>query len=137
MIVEGQEDLYSERKLHPNAVRGMLSAISVDYGVPILQTKNDEDSALLMAVIAKRLLNDNKEFTLHSSKPLTLKEQQEYIVSALPGVGPILSKPLLKEFGSVKKLINATHDELKKVDLIGDKKASKIKDVVDSDYSGD
>ncbi len=135
VIIEGEEDLYSQRNLHPNAVRGMLSTICIDYGVPILTTKNSDDTALLMAMIAKReQINEDREFTLHSSKPLTLKEQQEYIVSSLPGVGPILSKPLLKKFGSVKNIVNANETQLKEVELIGDKKAAKIKEVVDSEY---
>ncbi len=136
VIIEGTEDLYSERKIHPNAIRGMLGAIAVDYQVPMLNTKNAEDTALLMAVIAKREQSDEKkEFTLHSMKPLTLKEQQEYLISALPGVGPVLSKPLLKKFGSVKKILNASIDKLKEVELIGEKKASKIKEIVDSKYN--
>ena len=134
IILEGEEDLYSQRKLNPNAIRGMLATISIDFGIPILTTKNAEETALLLAIIAKRQVQDKKDFTLHGAKPLTLKEQQEYIISALPGVGSVLSKPLLKKFGSVKKIINASEDKLKKVELIGDKKASKIKEVVESNY---
>ena len=137
IIIEGTEDLYTQRKLHPNAIRGMLAAVSIDYGVPILNTKNKEETALLLAVIAKREQSEErKKFTLHSLKPLTLKEQQEYIISALPGIGPILSKPLLKKLGSVKKVINASKEKLKQIDLIGEKKAAKINEVVDSEYKG-
>ncbi|MFH2020800.1 MAG: DEAD/DEAH box helicase [archaeon] len=135
VVIEGTEDIYSQRNLHPNAIRGMLAAITVDYGVPILTTKNSDETAMLLAVIAKREQSvDKNDFTLHSHKPLTLKEQQEYIISALPGVGPVLSKPLLQKFGSVRNIINATEAELKEVDLIGDKKAAKIKEIVDSKY---
>jgi ERCC4-type nuclease len=135
LILEGEGDLYSQRKLFPNAIRGMLATICVDYGIPILTAKNADDTALLMAMIAKREQTDeDKDFTLHGAKPLTLKEQQEYLISALPGVGPVLSKPLLKKFGSVKNILNASEKELKEVDLIGDKKAAKIKEIVDSEY---
>jgi Fanconi anemia group M protein len=135
IILEGDGDIYSQRQLHPNAVRGMIATICVDYGIPIIRTKDADDSALTMAMIAKReQTDDNREFTMHGAKPLTLKEQQEYIVSALPGVGPILSKPLLLKFQSVKNIVNATEKELKEVDLIGDKKAAKIKEIVDSEY---
>jgi len=136
LILEGQEDIFAERKLHPNAIRGMLATITIDYGIPILTTKNNEDSALLMAIIAKREQNEEKkEFTLHGLKPLTLKEQQEYIISSLPGVGPVLSKPLLEKFGSVKKIINGSIDNLKEVNLIGEKKARRIKEIIDSEYN--
>ncbi len=135
LIVEGDEDIYSQRKVHPNAIRGMLASIVVDFNVPILYTKHFKDTAALLAVIAKReQLKQLKEVTLHTQKPLTLKEQQEYVVSSLPGVGATLSKPLLKKFKTVKKVINASEEKLKKIDLIGEKKAKRIKEVLESDY---
>lgn len=137
IIVEGINDIYSIRNIHPNAIRGILTTITVSYGIPILYTKNFKDSASMILTIAKREQDENgKCFSAHRiKKPLTLKEQQEYIVSALPNIGPNLAKPLLKKFKSVKNLINATEDELKDVDLIGEKKAKAIKHVTDKDYS--
>jgi ERCC4-related helicase len=136
-IIEGEEDIYSQRKLHPNSIRGVLSTIVVSYGIPILQTKNPKDTAALFLAIAKREADPSKkDFTLHSSKPLTDKELQEYIVSALPGVGTIIAKPLLKKFKSIKNLVNADEKELKEVELIGEKKAKRIKEIVDKNYEG-
>ena len=40
--------------------------------------------------------------------------------------------PDIEEFITVKGVINASEEELKKVDGIGDKKAQKIRDVIDS-----
>jgi ERCC4-related helicase len=135
IILEGKEDIYAQRKMHPNAIRGMISTICVSYGVPIIVTTDADDSALMMATIAKReQAPDDNGFTMHSTKPLTLKEQQEYIVSSLPGIGPLLAKPLLEKLGSVKNIVNASVEELKQVELIGDKKAAKIKEITDSEY---
>ena len=78
IIIEGNEDIYTQRKLHPNAIRAMLATICIDYSIPLLSTKNNEETALLLAIIAKREQSDEKkDFTLHSAKPLTLKELQE------------------------------------------------------------
>jgi ERCC4-related helicase len=135
IVVEGNEDIYSQRNVHPNAIRGMLATITLDFNVPILYTRNPKDTAALLAVIAKRdQLKEKKEFVMHSSKPLSLKEQQEYIVSSLPGIGPTLSKPLLKQFKTIKKIVNASEEDLRKIDLIGEKKAKAIKDVVEREY---
>ncbi|MFC1741867.1 DEAD/DEAH box helicase [Nanoarchaeota archaeon] len=136
VIVEGDEDLYSQRNVHPNAIRGMLSTIMVSYGIPVVQTKTASETASLMAVIAKREQDpEQKTFSPHGSrKPMTLHEQQEYIVSALPGVGPLLSKPLLEMFGSVKEVLNASCEELKLVDKIGEKKAREIQRVLTEKY---
>ena len=135
VIVEGDEDIYSQRNVHPNAIRGMIATITVDFNIPILYTKNFRDTAALLAVIAKReQIKQMKDIVLHSQKPMTLREQQEYIVSSLPGIGPTLSRPLLKKFKTVKKVINASEEQLKKIDLIGEKKARRIKEVLESDY---
>jgi Fanconi anemia group M protein len=135
IILEGEEDIFSQRNLHPNAIRGMLAAIAIDYCIPIIYTKDADESALMLAMIAKREVSESKEFTMHTAKPITLKEQQEYIISALPGVGPALCRPLLEKFGSVKKVLNASEERLKEVDLIGEKKAAKIREILDSDYT--
>jgi Fanconi anemia group M protein len=136
ILVEGEEDIYSQRNIHPNAIRGMLATIMVSYGIPVIQTKNAKETAVLMAVIAKREQDPNsREFNPHGSKkPATLHEQQEYLVSALPGIGPTLARPLLEKFGSVRKLFNATEKELKEVEKIGDKKAEEIQRVLDERY---
>ncbi|MGB9749075.1 MAG: DEAD/DEAH box helicase [Candidatus Woesearchaeota archaeon] len=135
MLIEGVEDIYSIRQVHKNAINGMLTTIIINYGIPMLWTKNPKETAELLFMIAKKEQEKKQNnFELHSKKPLTLKEQQEYIISSFPGIGNALSKPLLKKFGTVKNIVNATEEELKKVELIGDKKAKQIRRVLDSFY---
>jgi len=135
LVIEGEEDIYSQRKLHPNSIRGVLSTILVSYGIPIVQTRNYKETAGLLLVIAKREADPSKkDFTLHSAKPLTDKEMQEYIVSAFPGVGAVIARPLLKKFKSIKNLVNAEEKDLREVELIGEKKAKRIKELVDKNY---
>ncbi len=135
-IIEGEQDLYSVRNIHPNAIRGMLSTIAISYGIPVIRTKNYKDTASMMQVIAKREQEEtNSIFMPHgSNKPKTLKEQQEYLVSALPGVGANLCQPLLFSFGSIKKIINASAEDLMRIDKIGEKKANDIKKLIDLEY---
>jgi len=134
VIIEGEEDFYSVRKIHPNAIRGMLAAITVSYGIPIVQTKNQKETAALLSIIAKREQDKDRDFSLHSRKPLTLKEQQEYLVSALPSIGPHLAQDLLKYFKTIKNLANADEEELKKVPKVGPTIAKKIKDLFEQKY---
>ncbi len=135
-IIEGMEDMYSVRNIHANAIRGMLAALTVDFGIPVLQTKSSKETAALLAQIAKREQDDeNKGFSLHGDrKPISLKDQQEYVVTAFPGVGPTLAKPILKEFKSVKNFVNASEEALRKVPQLGEKKAKQIKDVLDGEW---
>jgi Fanconi anemia group M protein len=136
VIVEGEQDLFSVRNIHPNAIRGMLATIAVSYGIPVLFTKNPRESAALLLAIAKREQDEiGRDFSMHADrKPLSLKEQQEYIVSALPNVGGTLAKELLKKFKTIKKIVNAKEERLKKVGKIGEIKAKKIREVLDKEY---
>ncbi len=136
LIIEGTDSIYSIRNIHANAIRGMLATITVSFGIPILQTKDHIETASLLYLIAKREQEETgKDFNLHGSKkPLTIKEQQEYIVSALPNVGPTHAKTLLKEFGSVSKVLNAETKELEKVPGVGKKIAENIRNIIDRDY---
>ena len=135
LIIEGAENIYQIRNFHPNAIRGMLTTIAIDFQVPILQTRNYRDTAALLSIIAKRLEKPRKSLSLlKKKKPTTLKEQQEYLIESLPTVGPTLSKSLLKKFKTVKKIINAKEEQLQKVEKIGKLKAKKIKDVIEESY---
>lgn len=136
VLVQGEEDIYSIRNVHPNAINGMLATIAVSYGIPILFTKNPEESSSLLWQIARReQLEYGAEFTPHSTKRISsIKDQQEYIVSSFPGIGMSLGKSLLREFKSIKNIVNSEKDDLKKAEKIGDKKAEELKKVFEEEY---
>jgi len=137
LIVEGSENIFSIRNVHPNAIRGMIASITVDFRVPIIYTKDPNDTAETIMSIARR----EQDFK-HNDVPLNLskktmseKERKEFIISSLPSVGPIMAKELLKKFGSVKGVINADVEELQEVDKIGKTVGSKIRTLLDEDYN--
>ncbi len=135
LIIEGTENLYRMREFHPNAVRGMMASIAIDFQVPILHTRNYRDTSKLISVIAKRLEKPkNLSSLLLQRKPLTIKEQQEMIVGSFPGIGSEISKNLLKNFKTIKNFINADLKKLKEVEKIGKKKAQKIMDLFEKEY---
>ncbi len=135
IIIEGDEDIYSVRNVHQNAILGMLAAITVSYNIPVLFTKTPKETASLLALIArKERERGSAEPSAHTQKPLTETERQEFIISSLPGVGPSLAKALLKEFGSVKGVVDASPESLQRVDKVGEKKAKAIHDAVRKKY---
>ncbi len=137
LIIEG-EGLYTARQINPNSVRGVLASIAVDFGVPVLFTRDEEDTAALINIMAKREQGDEKrEISLHGRKTsMTLKEQQEYVISSLPEIGPAVARNLLKHFGSVERIMAASREELMEVGLVGPKTADRIKEVVGGEYKG-
>nr|MBA4405158.1 hypothetical protein [Nanoarchaeum sp.] len=136
LILEGEEDIYSLRNIHPNAIRGMLATIAVSYGIPIIQTKNLQETAEIMKAIAHREQNyEEKDIGVRTEKkPMTTREQQEFIIESLPNIGPSLSKALLKEFKTVRKIINTEPEKLTKINQLGEKKANEINRILDEIY---
>jgi Fanconi anemia group M protein len=137
VLVEGDADIYALRRIHPNAIQGMLATIAVSYNIPILWSKTPRESAGLLLAIARREQVAGADFQYHTAKPLSDDELQEFIVASFPGIGSQLAKPLLGEFGSIKNLVNASEEELKRVPLIGEKKAKRIKELTDREYKSE
>ncbi len=137
LIVEG-DDLYGQRQIHPNAVRGALTAIAIDFGVPILMSKDATDTALMLAAIARREQQDHgREIVMHGTRSaMMLPQQQEYVVSAMPEIGPVVAKNLLRHFGTVAAVMSASREELMTVELVGPKTADRIREVVGGEYKG-
>lgn len=135
MVLEG-EGLYSERRIHPNAIRGALACITVDYHIPIISTKDEKASAKILASIAKREQKEKKsEIPVRSErKSLTLTELQRFVVEGLPGVSAVLAKRLLDHFASVERVMQASEEELMEVHGIGTEKARDIRKVLEADY---
>ena len=135
LILEGR-DLYT-RQISPNSIRGALAAIAVDYGIPIIPTESREETAAVIAMLVARERKEGREPKLHGHKTArTLKEQQEYLVSAIPSVGPAVARNLLKHFGTIEKITTASEEELLQVDLVGPKIAERIRELIGGEYKG-
>ncbi|WP_284012624.1 DEAD/DEAH box helicase [Halobaculum litoreum] len=136
VIVEG-EDLYGERNVHPNAIRGALSSLAIDFDASVLRTENEQDTADLLEVIARREQETNdREVSAHGEKGAkTLGEQQEYVVSSIADIGPVTSRALLDHFGSVEGVMTAREDDLLEVSGVGQVTADRIREVVGSEYA--
>jgi Fanconi anemia group M protein len=135
LILEG-EGLYSLRAIHPNAIRGALSALAIDFGIPILPTRDEKETAAILAIVARReQLEQTREVAIRgSARKLTLPEQQRFIVEGLPGVSAVLAKRLLEHFGTVERVMGASEKELQEVHGIGTEKAKEIRRVLKSIY---
>ena len=135
LILEGR-DLYS-RQVSASSIQGALASVAVDYGVPIIPTEDQEDTASVITMLAARERREGHEPKLHGHKTArTLKEQQEYLISAIPSVGPSVARKLLRHFGSIEKVIAASKEELQEVDMVGPKIAERIRELVGVEYKG-
>lgn len=134
MIIEG-ESLYGERDLHPNAIRGALAAISINFSVPIFMTANAQETADLLMVLARREADgEHGERQAQKRSYGNVAATLEAIIGSYPDIGPKYARALLKEFGSVQGVVNADADALLKVVGIGEKKAKQVYDLSRQPY---
>ncbi|MFC7140881.1 DEAD/DEAH box helicase [Halosimplex aquaticum] len=137
VVVEG-EDLYGERNVHPNAIRGALASLAVDFGASVLRTTDEDETTELLRVIATREQEtEDRTVSVHGEKSSkTLAEQQEYVVASVAEVGPVTAESLLAEFGSVEAVMTADAEDLQTAEGVGEVTAERIREVVGSDYDG-
>ncbi|WP_424013577.1 DEAD/DEAH box helicase [Halorubrum xinjiangense] len=135
MVVEGT-NLYGQRDIDPNAIRGALASLAVDFDVSVLRTEGEEDTTELLATIAKREQETrDREVSVHGEKTTkTRAEQQEYVVSSIADIGPVTARTLLEHFGTVEAVMTAPEDDLLEVDGVGPVTAERIREVVGSEY---
>lgn len=134
LLIEGldEQELYSDDSeigISANAIRGFLLSILLNYKVPVLFTKDYQDTAKFINVLAKR---KPKELSLRvKKKTRNKKEQLQFILEGFPGIGAKTSKKLLENFKTIQEIINAPKEELKKI--LG-KKSEIFKELVERKY---
>jgi len=135
LIIEG-EGLLTRRNINHKAIFGSLASISVNYGLTVFRTKNELETSDLMSVIATReQREDNKKASIRDGKTaMSDRERQQFIVEGFPNVSKVLAKRLLDYFGSIRDIVNASEEELTKVDGIGKNIAKGIVEVLNKEY---
>lgn len=132
LIIEGE----NFSRIHENALKGAILSVIFDFGIPILFTKNvDETVDLLIKIAEKEQLKEKRPITIRYGKTtMSLKEQQRFIVESLPDVGGALADRLLKHFKTVERVFTAKEDELMEVEGVGEERAKKIRKVLTAKY---
>lgn len=134
LVIEGG-DLAGQRDIHPNAIRGVLAAITVDLGVSILFTRDEEDTAQMILVLARREESEGGDRKVPLRKDSrSVSHQQENIIASFPDIGLKNARLLLEHFGSVRGVIDADFSELVKVKGIGEGRARRIFDLAGKKY---
>jgi len=136
LIIEGTDDMFELRDIHPNAIRGALASIATDLKIPILWTKSQLETAEMLYTIAKREQVQLKKGVQLRAKPTfrALNQEQEFLIGGLPKVSSVLAKRLLKKFGTPEAVFTAKPEQLQEVDGIGEKLAKKIRKLLTRKY---
>jgi len=128
LLIEGKN--IRDININPNAIKGMILSISLNFKIPVISTENEEETANYLFLLAKQQAKQKTEISLHSRIPKTKQEQKKYIIESFGGIGPATAEKLLKKFGTIKNIINSSKEELDKE--IG--KKAEIFEIVDEKY---
>lgn len=137
LIIEG-ENLFGQRNIHPNAIRGAIATVAIDFRIPIFWTKNTGETADVLLSLAKREQSELERSVQVRGvrKAMTESEEQEVFIAGVPSINLVLAKRLLSKFGTIKRLVNAGEKKLQSVEGIGEEKAKRIKEFVEKEYNG-
>jgi Fanconi anemia group M protein len=116
LLIEGIEEheLYSDNSegMNANSIRGFLLSILLKHKIPIIFTKDAEDTAKFIDVLARK---KEVESSLNATKKsFNKKEQMQFIIEGFPGIGPKTAKKLLEKFKTMNNIFNASSEDLEK-----------------------
>lgn len=133
LIIEGDD---SEFMLSSNVLLGTITSLYLDYSVQILRSKDvDETTAIITKMAEREQQEEKREPKIVGNKKAYTKSQwQLLILGSMPGIGPKLARHLLSHFSTIKEVVNASIEELKEVDKVGDKKAKRIHEILNEKF---
>lgn len=114
IIVEGPS-VYKVSGANTNVINGALAFINILNRIPVVFTSSPQESADII-FMATNQMQFGLGFEVHVDeqrmKKRDYKEIQLDIIGALPGVGPVLAKAMLKNHGSLQSVFSADSEEL-------------------------
>jgi len=137
LIIEG-EQIIGLRGVNPASIYGALASIAIRIQVPIIWTRNAEETANVLYRIAHlEQVASRKPLRTRSGETKTSDaETLEYILSGFPGVDTVISRALLTEFGTLGRIFSEDAKGLQKVRGVGPKIAARIRHLLQAEYPG-
>jgi len=137
LILEGKNRLFKETDFSPQAIQGILLSISLAFRLPILRTKNSQETVQVMLQCFKQLTKDRLEEIRFNPRPSPFKKksnpllaQRIHILEGFPGIGTDRAERLLKKFGNLHAVFTAEDEELLKVPGFGKKTVDRLREVL-------
>ncbi len=128
IILEGTSASLKESGMRREAIQGALITLSVNFGIPLLRSMDQQETAQLMLYTARQARTFAQgALPRHAKRPKGRLHTQLNILQGLPGVGPERARALLEAFGSVEAVFSAAIDQLTAIDGIGLNTAKRIR----------
>jgi DNA excision repair protein ERCC-4 len=137
LIVEGDLNTLEEIS-NPAVFFGSLAKVMAEHNISVVFTLNFEHTALFLCSLAKKVQEERQERLAAKHKPrtYTLSQRQLLAVESLPYVGPKRAEKMLTKLGSVRRVFQASDEELLSVEGFGKKTVQEIRNLLDTKYPG-
>lgn len=134
LVIQGDKKRLSG--IGETAFYGALASVLADFKIPVYFAINEKEVAEIIFHIARReQMEKKRELRIREGrKPVTLSENQRYIVSGIPGVSGVLADRLLSNVETIEKLFSTSELDLLKIPGIGEVMAKRIRDLSTAKY---
>lgn len=126
LVLEGDINQESQRSLmNVNSIYGALASVSLDYGLSIIPTQDLNSTAVLIHRLAYReQTQENRPLQIRSMRrDMAPHEQQIFLLSGLPNIGPILAEELLLQLDTPYSVF----EEIAKADIAKSKSGKTMR----------
>lgn len=136
IILEGTSNMIRSYGLSPEAIQGALVSLSLIFKIPLLRSRNPEETARLILYAVRQVQlygckqNIPRPF-LYSRRLKDKYKRQIHVLQGLPGVGIARASLLLNKFGTLKAIFNAPVKELEQIPGIGKNTANQINRIIE------
>ena len=127
LILEGTTSEWTRRQVRREAIQGALLMLSVVYGIPVLRSQSEGETARLIAFTARQLQEGSTAPLLRwGRRPRGKRAIQIRVLSSLPRVGLKRAQRLLENFPTLEAIMAASAKDLEAVPGIGQRTAQSI-----------
>jgi ERCC4-type nuclease len=136
IILEGTYKDAFKAKMKREAIQGALITLELIFRIPVLRSVSPQESARIMIYAANQIHRHemgiwrNKRAVKTGIRKTDKYRNQTQILQGISSIGSVKANHLLKEFGSLKNIFNATPDQLTKTMGIGKIQAEQIYKIV-------
>jgi len=132
VLMEGNVDEIEEITENPLIFYGAISTVVLDFKIPVIPTPSASHTAKLLVSMCSRKESHKGPYLKKIKKSSDIERQQLSVLCSLPGIGDKFAIRMLEKFGTPLKVLTATTADLAKVEGLGESRAKKIKNMLDS-----
>lgn len=127
LILEGAASEWTHRHIKRESIQGAMLTLSVVFGIPVLRSQGEEETARLIRYTARQLQAvSTAPLNRPGWRPRGKRAIQIRVLSSLPRVGAKRAQRLLGHFGTLEQVVAASPKELTAVAGVGKQTAQSI-----------